>query len=404
MSDNIVLTFWNYNAFSDYKPEMLEDWVKCGMTDPVTPVFSLRKDDRKKFIGMLDRANELGVKMILQISEIFLDYALEDSYPETVASVVKEFGSHPAAGGYYVGEEPSAAISENYKKGIKIIRAADPGARIYINMGSVERTERCLLSITGETLDGWCNDIVEGSGGDIIGYGTYNHMVNGESCLDDHFFNLRVFTEIGKKTGAEIWSTMLSSAHYNYRVATEDDFRWQLNTCVACGARAVVWFRLYDKLIAADYHGSPIDEFGEKTTRYYDLARVQKKFNYHYGKLFSRLEHVSTAGIGISYGGYFYFLPGSNEFVDRAISRSAMLSFFKDKDGTNYAVVVNTLQREATSVTLSYTDKVEKASFVYRNGEQLNTEFERNGRTGSVMSGEIWLAPGQMEVLKLETK
>ena len=81
-----------------------------------------------------------------------------------------------------------------------------------------------------------------------------------------------------------------------------------------------------------------------------------------------------------------------------------MISFFKDRDGTDYVVVVNTLQREATSITLSYTDKVEKASFVYRNGEQLNTGFERNGRTGSVMGGEIWLAPGQMEVLKIETE
>ena len=271
-------------------------------------------------------------------------------------------------------------------------------------MGSVERTERSLLSITGETLDGWCSDIVNGSGGDIIGYGTYNHMLCGEPALDDHFYNLRVFTEIGKKYGVDIWSTMLSSAHYNYRVATEDDFRWQLNTCIACGARAVVWFRLYDKLIASDYRGSPIDEFGVKTTRYYDLARVQKKFNYHYGKLFSHLEHVSTAGVGISYGGYFYFLPGASDLIDRAVSRSAMISFFKDGDGTDYVVVVNTLQREATSITLSYTDKVEKASFVYRNGEQLNTGFERNGRTGSVMGGEIWLAPGQMEVLKIETK
>ena len=148
---------------------MLEDWVNCGMTDPVTPVFSLENDDHKKFLEMLDHAERLGVKMILQISEIFLDFALEDRYPATVAAVVKEFGSHPAAGGYYVGEEPSAAISENYKKGIKIIRDADPDARIYINMGSIERTERCLLSITGETLDEWCSDIAKGSGGDIIG-------------------------------------------------------------------------------------------------------------------------------------------------------------------------------------------------------------------------------------------
>lgn len=403
MSDNIVLTFWNYNSFSDFKPEMLEDWVNCGMTDPVAPMFSLSKDDHKKYIEMLDRASELGVKMIMQISEMFLDHALDGNYSATVASVVKEFGSHPAAGGYYVGEEPDDRLSENYKKGIKIIRDADPDTRIYINMGSTERTERSLLSKTGETLEEWCTDIVKGSGGDIIGYGSYNQLIYGDPCLDDHFYNLRIFTEIGKKTGADVWSTMLSSAHYNFRVPTEDDFRWQLNTCVACGARAVVWFRLYDKLIAADYHGSPIDEFGEKTTRYYDLARVQKKFNYHYGKLFSHLDHVSTAGVGTSFGGYFYFLPGASDLIDRAVSRSAMISFFKDENGGDYVVVVNTLQRESTSVTLSYTDRVEKVSFVYKNGEQLNVDFERNGRTGSYLSREIWLAPGQMEVLKIET-
>ncbi|MBQ7475615.1 MAG: hypothetical protein IJS78_06825 [Clostridia bacterium] len=402
MSDHVTLSFWNYNAFSGYKPEMLRDWVNCGMTDPVAPMFRLGKDDKSAFLGMLDDAEKLGVRMILQIDGLFLDNALGDGYKETVERVVREFGSHPAAAGYYVGEEPSDENAENYRRGIRVIRDADPDAHIYVNMGSIERTERMLLSKSGQTLEEWCTDLAAGAGGDVIGFGSYNQMLYSGGGLDDHFYNVRNFVEIGKKLGVEIWATVLSSAHYNFRVPTEDDFRWQLNTCVACGCRGVIWFRLYDKLIAADYHGSPIDEFGEKTVRYHDLARVQKKFNYHYGKLFSRLEHVSTAGIGTSWGGYFYFLPGAHDLVDAASSRSAMISFFKDGEGTDYAVVFNTLQRESTFVTLSFSEKVKAARAVYRNGEEIHTMFERGETRGSVSSGEIWLTPGQMEVIRLE--
>ena len=401
MSDNVALTFWNYNRFADYKPEMLKDWVDCGMTDPVSPTFSYARDDHAKFAAMLDDADKLGVRIILQINEMFLDNALDPSYPDVVARIVKEFGSHPAAGGYYVGEEPSHGMSENYFRGVKIIREADQKARIYTNMGSTERTNRSLLSFTGETLEEWCGKLVKESGADIIGFGTYNHMIYDNPCLDDIFYNVRIFTELGKKFGADVWATMLSSAHYSFRVPTEDDFRWQLNACVACGCRAVVWFRLYDKLIAADYHGSPIDEFGEKTTRYYDLARVQKKFNYHYGKLFMKLNHISTEGVGTGYGGYFYYIPGSNELIDRAASRAALLSMFKGDDGFDYAVVFNVLQRESTSITLTYSEKVEKVETVYKNGEDLRGDFERNGRPGPITGSEIWLAPGQMEVLKI---
>ncbi|MCQ2455939.1 MAG: hypothetical protein MJ096_01135 [Clostridia bacterium] len=402
MEKKIWFTMWNYIDFENFNLGMVEDWARCGLTAPMGPRFNYYGDSHEDYLKMLDLADSLGMKVIVQMNELYLEnyYDGAEKYRATVKAVYDEFGSHPAFCGFYVGEEPDTHSNEAYFEGVKIIKEVCPEKMVYINLGSVERTERMLLKGEKSVRD-WCCDFTSYTGTDIIGYGTYSQLMKNGIGIDDHFQNIHEFVEDGKKAGAEIWATLLSSAHYNYRIPTEDDFRWQISTAVACGCKAVVWFKWYDKLVQCDYRGSPIDEFGEKSAHFYDLARVQKKFNVHYAELFARLSHVVTYGVGVGFGGYLYFLPGLSDLVSTAQCRSGLLSFFKDENGVDYAVVVNTLQDEACPITLTFTDKVKRAANVYYNGKQENEIFVRNGNTGDVSTGEIWLAPGQMEVIKL---
>ncbi len=400
MTDRVKLTFWNYNDFSGYKPHMLTDWVECGMTDPISPIFSWKRHSHDAFRAFLDDALSLGTNVIIQVDELFLDNALKDGYEDRVKEIYGEFGVHPAVSGVYVGEEPSAESDEHYKTGVRILKKYFTDQHVYINLGSIERTERMLLMKTGQTLDRWCGEMVNDSHADVIGFGCYSQLMKNGAGVYEHFDNLRQFSRVGKETGAEIWATMLSSSHDTYRIPTEDDFRWQLNTCVACGCRGVVWFRLYDKLIAADYHGSPIDEFGEKTVHYRDLARVQKKFNVLFGNVFSKLNYQNTYSIGRSHGGYWFFLPGLSDKVTGASGRSGIISFFKDADGGDWVAIVNTLQDESAPIILNFSDKVSRAEKVYNNGQMFQPVYSKE-RGGPATSGEIWLAPGQMELIKL---
>lgn len=402
MANRIKLTFWNYVDFSDYKPEMLEDWVNCGMTDPVTPRFTYEKDSHEDFKAMLDLAERLGVKMILQINELSLEQYLNgaEKYARIAREVYDEFGIHPAAEGFYVGEEPNTTTNEAYFEGVKILRDIDPKFPVFVNLGSVERTERMLLG-PDKSLKEWMSEFTSYSGTDIIGYGTYAQLLPNGVGIDEHFYNIREVVKAAKASGAEVWASQLSSAHYGYRIPSELDFQWQISTTVACGCRAVVWFRLYDKLIAPDLWGSPIDEFGEKTPRYYDLARVQKRFMAQHGEIMAKLRHVDSFGLGVSYGGYLYFLPGSNDLVESAVCRSGMISFFKDDEGSDYVVVLNTLQDEACTFALNFTEKVEKAAILRLNGKQRVEICNRGDKKGMLAANEIWLAPGQMELIKL---
>lgn len=403
MADSIHITFWNYNRFEDYQPHMLKDWVECGMTTPNTPIFNMNGNEElhAKFLRMLDDAKELGVRLIVQISQLFLDnyHKGEETYKKSINEFNEKYGDHPSVYGIYVGEEPGGNHTE-YFKGVRLLREMLPHLRIYTNMGSIERTERMTLH-GDETLADWCCDFVKASGTDIIGFGDYASMLRDDSGMYEHFHNLKEFTEAGKKAGADIWATMLSSAHEYYRIPTEDDYRWQLNTCVACGCKGVVWFRLYDKLVAGDYRGSPIDEFGLKTSHYYDLARVQKKFNIHYGKIFAQLNHEVSYGFGVSYGNYKYFVPGCNDLVENVVGRMGMVSFFKGNDGYDYVVLLNAHQHEAGHLEISFTENVEKVEEVHYNGEQLSTLCERNGKCGALNCSSQCYAPGQMSLMRI---
>lgn len=403
MADRIHITFWNYNRFEDYKPQMLRDWVECGMTTPNAPMFDMNSSSElhEKFLQMLNDAQELGVQLIIQVGQLFLGnyYKGEETYRRQINEFNEKYGNHPSIYGIYVGEEPGSNHAE-YFQGVRILREMMPHLRVYTNMGSIERTERMTLH-GDETITDWCRDFVNTSGTDIIGFGDYAALLQDDSGMYEHFHNLGVFTDAGKAAGADIWATMLSSAHEYYRIPTEDDYRWQLNTCVACGCKGIVWFRLYDKLVAGDYRGSPIDEFGLKTIHYYDLARVQKKFNIHYGKIFAHLDHQVSYGFGVSYGNYKYFVPGCNDLVSNVTGRLGMISFFKGDDGYDYVVLLNTDQHKSGHIGISFSENVEKVETVYFNGERLDTKCVRNGKSGDMNCGTECFAPGQISLMKV---
>ncbi len=402
MAEKITVSFWNYNDFENYKSEWVYDWAELGINTPVAPRFNWKSDDRKAYREMLDLIASLGMDVILQFNETYVDNYDNgaDEYRALITEIHDEFASHPAVVGIYVGEEPSRESNRAYHEGVRLIKEISPEWTVYINLGSIERSERMLVE-DGQSLEDWICNFADTTDSRVMGCGQYSQLCYDGLGIFEYFETLRRFVAASKKCGTDVWATLLSSAHMCFRTPTEDDFRWQLNTAVACGAKAVVWFRLYDKLIAGDYHGSPIDEFGKKTTHYDDLARVQKRFNVHHAEIFARLHHVDTYSVGTGYGGYFYFVPGVCEFVDSATSRSAILSTFKDDEGHDYIVVLNTLQREDAPITLAFTDKVKKASLVYHNGKVMNSCFERGDRTGPALAQEIWLAPGQMELIRI---
>ena len=176
-----------------------------------------------------------------------------------------------------------------------------------------------------------------------------------------YFRSLRKYMEATKAVGGELWTTLLSAAHYQYRKSTEDDFRWQLNTAVASGCRGIMWFLFYGWMSLENYRDAPIDEFDEETEVYRDLARVQKRFHAMNGDILYGLKHKVTYHLVTSYGETELFPEGIHPFVERVDSPDGIpgiLSFFEDENGKEYCALVSNTPFRSGRLNLVLTPNV----------------------------------------------
>ena len=256
---------------------------------------------------------------------------------------------------------------------------------------------------------------VASTGVPVSGFGNYSQMEPEERGTEDYFKLMNAQMKACKKYGMDCMPTLLSSAHYRFQAPKEVDYIWQINTAAICGCTGIYWFRLYDKLVAMDYRGSPIDEYGEPNGEYYQgMKRAQTRFNIHHGKLIMKLHHDTTYFITKRYGGYPAYPEAGHGLVKRAYSCDTffgyydkapipgIVSFFKGEDGYDYVAVMNNSRTEAGSITLEFDKATKKVEYVYHNGEQTRGLLLEGTRDLDYLKEEIWLAPAQMEILRIQ--
>ena len=131
-------------------------------------------------------------------------------------------------------------------------------------------------------------DAITRSSLSMVSYDNYTQCYNRnkEYGLDMYFDNLRIYSNVAKRCGVSLWTTLLSVGHWSYRIPSEDDLRWQISTAVAHGVNAILWFYLYARELEDDFRGSPFDLFYRKTATYENMVRQNNIFNQYYAKYF----------------------------------------------------------------------------------------------------------------------
>ena len=292
MLGKFPIGFWNYPNINSYGPEEVARWTKCGMTLNQSPRFDYEKNTKEQMLALLDECERQGMKLMLCIAGIEFRDALKDidTMRKTYIRAYEDFGKHPATYGFFVGDEPvgkeeNRACVEAYKIYLEISPELTP----FLNFNPYyPGYEDHILG--GQNFTEWGKEFTKESGCSIICYDCYQQMNPGTEGLDAYFLNLKMYADMANAAGIELWTTLLSTAHYRYRVPSEDDLRWQLNTAVASGCRGIQWFLFYGGF-NNNYRVAPIDEFGEETETYRYLTRVQKRFHVMHGDLLYSLKH-----------------------------------------------------------------------------------------------------------------
>lgn len=402
--------FWNYAPVGMYGPEAVKDWTDCGMTLTMTPGYNPAHHRKEDLTAIMDECEKQGIRLIICDSRTGWHgaHADMDAYRRRFESAYEDFGRHPAAFGFHIGDEPVKKDNENCYAAYNIQREMAPELTPFLNFMPHWKGEYLGF----ESFEAWADEFIPKVNLKLLCYDRYSQMNPEEQGTDQYFSDLHSYYSISKSLNVPFWTTLLSVGHFRYRCPKEDDLRWQFNTAVASGCKGILWFFFYMRAPHSNYRLAPIDEHGERTETYHWLSRVLRTFHKTYGDLFLDLELTRSFHVGKAYGGFPLFEENMHKTVKNAVCLhgiNGIVSFFKDRAGKEYIAVVNNSPYISGQVTLELS-KESISRFVRIGWNRSETDSlthhhdEGFSESEGLYAYSPWLAPGQMNLYRLEEK
>lgn len=403
---------WTYHTFEDRGSDetTIANWKGLGINRPLTPWID-EKSDKAAVKVFLDKCLAAGIRPVIwdaRLSSTNVPAMMaKDPSGKTYRALVKkcfaEFASHPAVSGYYVWDEPGADTISAWCLAAKIQKEEAPHLKPYFNLLPWFDSIAGLIGSKNEAEQ--IDRAGRESGLDELGYDCYAHMMGNEK---DYFHNLHEWAQWGKRAGKRWNTTLLCVPHYDYRINSADDFRWQISTAAAMGAKGISWFfpDMHAMGMFDNYREAPINALGEHSVTYGWMGTEARLFQNQFGPTFMDLTWDKACIKGKPMGGIPAFAadPAICD-VWNAIGASVLVSYFHDAKGVRYAAFVN-LDRTRTFqlvVTIAPGVKVDRKT--YKDWEKLATTYDplhlEQQRTDKIY---MHTAPGQLILLRLVQK
>lgn len=402
--------FWNYTDAAERGPEDVKDWADLGMTLAISPEY-YEGCKKENMLAMLDACEKYGIKMIISDERARWWDASDDpaAYEKKFMEAYEDFGHHPATFGFHVGDEPTndKAFADAIEAHKTQLRCA-PNLTPHLNFIPYWKGQEETI-LKAPTFTDWAKSMADKADLKILCYDCYAQMNPEESGTDLYYTNLNKFMEAADATGITPWTTLLSVGHFRYRVPSEDDLRWQLNTAVASGMKGILWFFIYERQPVSNYRLPPIDEFGERTETFPRLSRVNRHFLHQFGPFFAEAEHIATYHTVKAYGGYPLYVAGKTDDILTDVTCDqglpAVVGFFR-LNGEKYAAVVNNSTKESGLFKLHVPKNTAVMERLTWDGDY--ADLKTNSwdacyyETETEKVGGDWLAPGQMKLYHLK--
>ena len=401
--------FWNYTRTGDLGPEAVKDWADLGMTFAISPEF-YDGCDKAALLAILDACEQRGLRVIVSDARArwWSGGGTEEGCEAAFRAAYEDFGRHPAVIGFHVGDEPTT--DEKFAAAAQACRVQQriaPELTPHLNFLPYWKGQEETI-LKAPTFEDWARRFVPEAGLKILCYDCYTQMNPEEAGVHQYFTNLYKFASGAEAAGIDPWTTLLSVGHFRYRVPSEDDLRWQLNTAAASWMKGILWFIVYERAPMSNYRLPPIDEFGERTETFARLSRVNRHFLHQFGDFFLRAKHLGTYHTVKAYGEYPLFEAGRTDPVLLDVTCGhglpAVVGFF-ELDGHRHAAVVNNSWTESGLFVLHVpkgTPVFERLTWDRTYARLKDAFWDAHYAEGEdEITGGDWLAPGQMKVYRI---
>lgn len=400
--------FWNY-TFLDQHPvdaSCVKDWDEAGMTVAMSPGYHLPNPEHaEKIRAILDECHRRRIKVILyQVGAMYwhLKESGEQRVREAVTLALREFGDHPAVLGLHCGDEPKKDDTDIAIRTVQIHKELAPHWQPFLNLFPWHQNIHPYVS--DQHWPQYLDYLYEKARFDFYAYDCYYHMNPGEEGWEIYFKNLEHFSAAARRHNIEFWTTLLCTAHFNYRIPTEDDLRWQLHSALAWGAKGIVWFFFYLRYnghgVFDNFRHAPINEFWQRTEMFDRLSYVNRQFLNTLAPVLNELRFKHAYNIGLNWGWGGYPFHGRDRRVLSATAPGPLIvSEFTHKDGTDYVAVTNNSCTQNIQATLAVRGCKPTLLQVGLQGKESPVSPSDRGDTFVAVSQ--WFAPGQMALYRV---
>ena len=387
MDKSIKFGFWNYIKSGIMGKEAVKDWKELGMNLAMSFDFDASIHNKQDMLDILDECAAQGLQLVIRDKRTRYKtravLSMED-FVQGVREAYADFGHHPATYGFFAGDEPNGDYEQAFIDTTRILREEMPDLMPFGNVFPYWGGGSDYDMLTGRNPDhyyGVVTKMMQEGKLPVIGFDQYSQCLeenhNQELGINSWYYNLDMFHKVTKENGGCFYVTALCVGHWAYRVPNEDDFRWQINTALAHGARGVFWFHLYNLKGDSSYRNAPF--YGEnykRTETFTYLARQQDIFRQELMEQFNKMELTKVYHTGHIYDPTKRFSSNDTiKEVNGKFSYPTIISYYKEFEGEErWVSIVNGHQRYANLLTVYFANGVMK---------------------------KVWLAPGEMKLYKL---
>ena len=383
-SSDFIISYWcgpppggNYDA-------QYAEIAECNFTHAMYPGNGASPEQNK---AILNACEKHGLKYITYDSRVLAHGPGEPQFAANLDAMIAEYANHPALAGYFMVDEPGPGAFPQLAAINQYLLKKDPKRLPVINLLPNYVDEKYLGMTYEKYVEQFCATVRPR----LVCYDHYALFEGVER--DGYFANMETIRRNALKYEAAMGFIFQCTPHGTYRDPSETDLRWQVNTGLAYGCKALLYFTYFTPTDAdSNFHNGILDTKGNRTPHF----AMAKSINAELKNLSSTLVQLTSTAVyhTAPIPSRCTALPADAPIRVR-FGGPLVLGFFKHDDGSQWALIVNRDLHKSAATKLAFDAKITGVEELSPQTGKLSPVAltDRTRRYG--------LSPGGIKVLKL---
>src|SRR5687768_6401376 len=266
--DVFPISFWCGVPVKFISLERFQEVADAGFTHAM-PGLEQGAPTTQDNLRILDYCGAVGIKAFLYDRRMPSGFGPNGEGKAQIDAIVADYAKHPAFAGYFIGDEPGAGAFPALAQTFAYLKEKDPSHPAYVNVYPNYCPPHGLGTATyDQYVQQWLAQVKP----QILCYDHYHFQTKFDR--PGFFENLRVVRREALKANVPFWQIALAINHFDYRLPTEAEKRFEAMQTLAYGGKGFMYFTYWQP--GKDWGTAIINLDGTRTHQYDEVKRINR--------------------------------------------------------------------------------------------------------------------------------